>query len=445
MGMFSSIFGKSGSDKADKMRQQAIDAFNAIKTPALADLQVQLAQYVSAGKLTPEQAEAELLSSNAFNDIVTDPALEGAQKQALTSLQEVATGGGMTAIDKARMADITSEQNQVARGRNESIMQGARERGIGNTDLTVVNQLMNEQAAADQAARRGTDVAAEAQARALQAMIAQGETAGKIRGQEFGEEAEKAKAENAIDLFNKQTLNQTNLYNVDTANRTNAANLAAEQARLNANTQTENQNKLYNASQVQQDFDNKMGKAQGVAGTFNAWAGDASRDAAADLAADQAFTGKLIQGGATAMGTAMAGPVGGAAASGATSDIGGGRTTNSLYDKEKVMGYAEGGEVEEERMFRLEDPEQPAMDFRDGGPVPGMAPMPGDNAQNDVVPARLSPGEVVVPRSAMSDDEEFEQFMQQFKPSRRNQPVDESIPMDKRALSNLRKRNMEGQ
>jgi hypothetical protein len=94
MGMFSSLFGGAGSDKADKMRQQALDAFNAVKTPDLSALQVQLQNAVVAGKISPEEAEAKLLSSNAFNDIRTDPSLQGAAKQALIKLQETAGAGG---------------------------------------------------------------------------------------------------------------------------------------------------------------------------------------------------------------------------------------------------------------------------------------------------------------------------------------------------------------
>jgi hypothetical protein len=48
-------------------------------------------------------------------------------------------------------------------------------------------------------------------------------------------------------------------------------------------------------------------------------------------------------------------------------------------------GYARGGRI----------------DFRGGGHVPGRPPVPGpvDTETNDVVPAKLSPGEIVLPRS----------------------------------------------
>lgn len=499
MGMFSSLFGSAGSDKADRLRQQAIDAFNAIVTPELAELQVQLEHAVEAGTLTPEQAEANLLSSNAFNNIVTDPSLAGAQKQALLALQDVGMQGGLTAIDKARLNDIANEQNQVARGRNESILQSARQRGMGGSDITTVNQLLNEQSAADRAANRGTQVAADAEARALQALIQAGQTAGQIRGQEFGEQATKAQAENAIDLFNKQTLNQTNLYNVDAANRAAAANLANKQAISNANTGTTNAERMQHAGAVQQRFSDEMAKAQGVAGVYNNWANDAAAASRSEHAADQALLGGLVQTGATALGSAFGGPAGAVAGSQAFTPR---NPTEERYDR----GYNEGGPVQPEdddkRKLTTEDEESPIFmncggkvymnkggetptlpikpgddnkwtlldpngeivgefesyadaaafaekvkekqpkvsDFRNGGSVPGRAPVSGDSPANDIVPARLSPGEVVVPRSVMSDDQEFDSFMEKFRPSRRQSHHDSDKPMLIQALQNLSNR-----
>lgn len=45
------------------------------------------------------------------------------------------------------------------------------------------------------------------------------------------------------------------------------------------------------------------------------------------------------------------------------------------------------------------------LPFSEGGPVPGKAPVAGDSPKNDNVPAVLSPGEVVIPRSIMNSSE----------------------------------------
>ena len=67
--------------------------------------------------------------------------------------------------------------------------------------------------------------------------------------------------------------------------------------------------------------------------------------------------------------------------------------------------YAEGGNVL--RILQTGNapkaPAQPAFSMggrlKQGGPVPGQAKVKGDNLKNDTVAARLSPGEVVIPRS----------------------------------------------
>lgn len=48
--------------------------------------------------------------------------------------------------------------------------------------------------------------------------------------------------------------------------------------------------------------------------------------------------------------------------------------------------------------------QSPVM-YAAGGPIPGSAPVAGDSPSNDTVPAMLSPGEIVIPRSvAQSED-----------------------------------------
>ncbi len=49
--------------------------------------------------------------------------------------------------------------------------------------------------------------------------------------------------------------------------------------------------------------------------------------------------------------------------------------------------------------------------FAEGGKIPGEAEVPGDSYANDKVPAMLSPGEIVVPRSKAKDPEKAKQFI----------------------------------
>jgi len=49
--------------------------------------------------------------------------------------------------------------------------------------------------------------------------------------------------------------------------------------------------------------------------------------------------------------------------------------------------------------------------FAEGGVVPGEAEVPGDSYSNDKVPAMLSPGEIVIPRSKADDPDKAKEFV----------------------------------
>jgi hypothetical protein len=48
--------------------------------------------------------------------------------------------------------------------------------------------------------------------------------------------------------------------------------------------------------------------------------------------------------------------------------------------------------------------------MKNGGKVPGKAQVAGDSPQNDTVAAKLSPGEIVIPRSHAQDPEKAAAF-----------------------------------
>lgn len=52
------------------------------------------------------------------------------------------------------------------------------------------------------------------------------------------------------------------------------------------------------------------------------------------------------------------------------------------------------------------------FNFDAGGPVPGQANVPGNSLKNDVVDAKLSPGEVVLPRTIAHDPEKAKKFVE---------------------------------
>lgn len=66
--------------------------------------------------------------------------------------------------------------------------------------------------------------------------------------------------------------------------------------------------------------------------------------------------------------------------------------------------HAEGGEIEGE-----------GLDFGAGGPVPGEAEVAGNSLENDKVPAMLSPGEVVLPRTVAHKPHQAKRFVEHLR------------------------------
>lgn len=58
----------------------------------------------------------------------------------------------------------------------------------------------------------------------------------------------------------------------------------------------------------------------------------------------------------------------------------------------------------------------------DGGKVPGKQKTPGDNPKNDTVPAMLSPGEIVIPKSKADDPEKAKAFIDQLMQEKKESP-----------------------
>jgi hypothetical protein len=154
---------------------------------------------------------------------------------------------------------------------------------LGGSGLELLAQLQNQQDSATRASARDTDVAAQAQQRALDALIQGGTVAGNIRNQDFNEAAQRANAQDAAARFNAQKQQAANLANTQARNAAQAANVGMSQDIANQNVATRNAQNAQRAQVTQQRFNNEMAKRggqSGVAVTNAQAAGDNSRNRA---------------------------------------------------------------------------------------------------------------------------------------------------------------------
>lgn len=268
----------AGSAAAD--RQAAIDAwkksvadYEAIGIPSAEAQQIALEEYQSAGVFSPEDVQALQLGETAMAGIQTDPQLKAAQIQSLSKLQDIGQNG-YTLSDKAGQEKILGDIKADARGARGAIMQRAAQQGGYGKGSALVAQLMNQQAADTQSHQTGLQTAANAEQRALQGIMGAGDLAGKMRGQDYDEQARTAQARDAIAAWNAANTQGVRSGNVATRNNAQQFNLTNKQGLMNANTDTRNKTQVYNKELGQQNFNNQLALAQGKA---NARAGQASQ------------------------------------------------------------------------------------------------------------------------------------------------------------------------
>lgn len=239
-----------------------LDYYSNIRVPDIQQMQLVLDEYVQQGILTPEQATYYAQDPSEFQKLMSDPKLKDAQMAALSSLQEYGNQGGLNAQAKGRLHDIAKEESVRERGAREAIMQGAQQRGVAGSGLEFLNLIKNQQDSASRAADRGTQVAADAEVRALDALMNSGKMAGDIRSQDFNEQARKAQAIDEINRFNTQNRMNVDQYNVGTRNKGQQYNLEQRQSVSDANTNMRNKQQAHNKGLIQQNWQNRMEDAR---------------------------------------------------------------------------------------------------------------------------------------------------------------------------------------
>lgn len=289
MGIFSSLFGPGGaSDNA-----AALNEINKIPLPVLKEYYPELYKQVVA--LNPELETAVNLGPSAMEGVSTDPALKQAQLNALMKLQGVAEQGGMNFEDKSRLNQIQTDINSNLQGNEGAIQQNMAARGMSGGGSEMVARQMAAQQASNRQAQMGMDVKAQAERRALEAMMQTGQLAGQMDSQQFGQQTQVASAKDSINKFNSANQQQVQSNNVNAKNNAQQINAANTQGIANQNTGANNQAQQYNLGLAQQQYDNQMKKAGALAGAHQNNAAQAN----ADRQGEAALWGGLITAGAT--------------------------------------------------------------------------------------------------------------------------------------------------
>ena len=388
------------SNAAQNALNNARQVFGNVQVPTAAQLTLpQLQQYVIAGVMTPAQAQAALIQSNAYNGIQVDPAALESQMKSLEQLGTVASQGGITPQMKAQLAEALNQVATQEHGANAAIEDQFAQRGIPTSLMAEANMRSEAANDANTANLTATQAAGQAEQNAINAMMNEGSLGGNIENELYGQAANKAAAQNAINQWNAGNRTNVSEANAARTQQANAYNTENAQNMANENTGLSNQRTEYNAQIPETIFNNQIQKASGEAGAYQNIASNAEKQANQNLDIAKGIVSAaspFMNFGSTSGGSTGTGVVNG-------------MNVPTYAPTAAEMGYGAG------------------IPFDVGGKVPGHAAVDGDSPKNDKVHAMLSPGEIVVPRSIAPHPEAVKRFVTHLI---KNKPIKPVHPHD---------------
>lgn len=267
----------SANERASALQNQAFQQWMDLNIPNPEDQKIVLQKFVNEGQLDPKLQSAIKQDPSAFEKIVTPGGYKSAQNRALSQLEDIGESGGFRLQDEAALQEAMLQSQREGRIGRQNIASEMARRGMSNSGFDVAARLASQQNQANQDAQNSLRIAAMGQERALKAIEDSGQLATQYRGQDFGEQAQKAAAADAISRFNVANLRDVNAANIGAQNQAQQYNLSNAQDISNRNVNAANAQQQYNKQLGQQYFENQARRTAGATGQLNQLAGTEQR------------------------------------------------------------------------------------------------------------------------------------------------------------------------
>jgi|CXWL01.1.fsa_nt_gi hypothetical protein len=272
MGAASLVSGMMGQNQqrqaqrgAQAAQQRATDLIGGVKLPDTELMKLALETPELIGQYNPLLEQQYQLGPSSMEGVSTDPRLAQAQMSALEQLSGYAKGE-MTPADASMMEQIRRGAAAQGQARQQAILSEMQQRGQGGSGAELIAKLKSGQAEADRASQEGMALQQQLQQRALQALSQQGQLAGSVRNQEFGEKSDIAKSKDIINQFNLQNKQNVGQRNVSSQNTAQLANLGERQRLADQAVNMRNRQQEYNKGLEQTRYNNELQRALGMAG-----------------------------------------------------------------------------------------------------------------------------------------------------------------------------------
>lgn len=286
------MFGED--DNSGEMYQKMLQAAESIPLPVLKEYYPE--QYAQVVKMNPDFEQVVELGQSEMNNVSTDPRLKQAQMTALSKMQNISEAGGRDAQFLADANRVQSDVNSNLKGNQDAIVQNMATRGMSGGMSEMVARNMSAQSSANRQSQMDMDINAQAQQRALSALMNSSNMAGSMESQDFNQQSQKAQANDAISRFNasnKQAVLGNNINRSNDAQQYNATNA---QSVANQNVAARNDGAMYNNGISQDQFNNQLAKT-GLANQATSAAATNASNSARDT---DALFGNIASSAATA-------------------------------------------------------------------------------------------------------------------------------------------------
>lgn len=287
------FLGGSDDNSAD-IYQQMLAAAQQIPLPVLKELHPE--EYKIAVRMNPDFEQIVSQGQSEMNSISTDPRLKQAQLSALAKMQNISDAGGRDAQFLSDSSRVQNDLNSNLKGNQDAITQNLATRGMSGGMSELVSRNQAAQSSSNRQAQMEMDLNAQAQQRALSALMSGGQMAGQMQSQDFSQQSQVAQANDAISRFNAANKQQVMGSNTDRKNSAQEWNASNSQSTSDRNTGSNNDAVKYNNSLEQDKFNNQLAKT-GLANKASAASAETSYNQSRDQ--DQ-FLGGLFSSGATA-------------------------------------------------------------------------------------------------------------------------------------------------
>lgn len=265
------------AEQAAQLRQQALAKIAGITQPDLKAVALQ--HYTAQGIFTPGEEKAIQQDPSNLQKIRVNDQFKLAQTQSLQKMQDL-SNTPFTSADRAAIQDVNLEADRSANARRQSILQGMASRGMGGGGADLAAQLQGQQEQSNLGAQRGRDLTQAALSRQIQAIQSAGQMGTQYGSQDFEQQAKQAEAQDIINKFNAQQMQGVQQRNVDRDTQAKIMDFQNQQDILNRNTNTSQQQQMYNQVQLpQQQFANQFGIANAQAGALGQSAGQHQQQA----------------------------------------------------------------------------------------------------------------------------------------------------------------------